>query len=98
MSTRIRYVPRPDGSKISMQVFTDKDGTDLRVIIAPDGKSGSVVFADSMVELGTFSATSPHRVKIKIKSALKKLGVKFEREKRKTDKSMGSETSEGSGS
>jgi hypothetical protein len=82
MSTRIRYIDRPDGSKISGKIFKDKDGYELRAKINPDQISGEIVLAVGEAPVANYTATSPHKIKIKLKAALQKLGVKFEREKK----------------
>lgn len=82
MSTRIRYTNMPDGTKLSMQVFKDKDGYDIKTKINTDGKSGAVVFASDLTPLVELVATSPHKIKIKLKKAMKQLGVKFDKERR----------------
>jgi len=82
MNTRIRYIKHGDGGWISLRTFKDKDGHDLQTRINEDGKSGTVVFAQSEVPIITVTATSPHKVKIKLKIVLEKLGVNFETEQR----------------
>lgn len=83
MNTRIRYVNTSDGSKLSMQVFKDKDGYDIKTKIYADGKSGAIVFASDLTPIVELTATSPHKIKIKLKKAMKQLGVKFDKERRR---------------
>jgi uncharacterized protein YwbE len=81
---RVKYVKRSDGKKVSMRVFTDKDGTQLKLLINEDNKSGSVITAIGEIPILSYSASSPHKIKIKLRQALKKLGVDIGVEKRDT--------------
>jgi hypothetical protein len=82
MSTRIRYIKHGDGGLVSLRTFKDKDGADLQSRIYADGKSGCIMFAQSEVPIIEVKASSPHKVKIKLKKVLEILGVKFESETR----------------
>jgi len=79
---RIRYINQPDGSKVSMRVFTDRDGLQVKVKINSDDKSGSIITAIGDIPILSYTAGSPHKIKIKLKSALKKIGVDFGSEER----------------
>lgn len=79
MNKRIRYVKEADGSLRSMQYITGADGKEYYVKIT--GTTGAVV------EVATnknyiVEATSPHKVKIKLKSTLLALGCVFDKETR----------------
>lgn len=83
MNTRIRYVKQSDGSLISMRVLKARNGTEYRPVISADGKHGAILSpADKDKVAFQCSATSPHKVKIKLKEGLESLGVKFAEEKR----------------
>lgn len=82
MSTRIRYVKDAEGNFLSMQVYKDSQGYEIKTRIGSDGKSGSVVLASDLTPIVELTATSPHKIKIKLKKAMKQLGVKFDKEKR----------------
>jgi hypothetical protein len=82
MSTRIRYIKHGEGGFVSLRTFKDKDGADLQTRIYADGKSGCVMFAQSEVPIFEVKASSPHKMKIKLKKVLEILGVNFEPEKR----------------
>ena len=82
MSTRIRYIKHGEGGLISLRTFRDKDGADLQSRIYEEGKRGCVMFAQSEVPIIEVTATSPHKLKIKLKQVLEVLGVEFENEQR----------------
>jgi hypothetical protein len=82
MSTRIRYIKHGEGGFVSLRTFKDKDGADLQTRIYADGKSGCVMFAQSEVPIIEVKASSPHKMKIKLKKVLEVLGVNFKPEKR----------------
>lgn len=81
MNKRIRYVNSPDGGLNSKNVLKSVSGAEYLAYVGADGRSGRVMLAtgESVVEV---NATSPHKVKIKLKDALVELGVNFEIEKR----------------
>lgn len=81
-SKRIRYVKHGLGGLVSMRAYKDAEGNDLQARINPDMKSGSIVFASTETSIITFTATSPHKLKIKLKAALEALGVDFAQETR----------------
>lgn len=71
-----------------MRTYRDYQGHELQPRIYEDipgaGVSvGSVVFAENEQEILRFTATSQHKLKIKLKEAMEALGVKFENEQRK---------------
>lgn len=82
MSIRIRYVKHGLGGLVSMRAYKDAEGNDIQARINPDMKSGSLIFASTETSIITFTATSPHKLKIKLKEAMTALGVDFEEEKR----------------
>lgn len=82
MSIRIRYVKHGLGGLVSMRAYKDAEGNDIQARINPDMKSGSLIFASTETSIITFTATSPHKLKIKLKEAMAALGVDFEEEKR----------------
>jgi len=80
MNKRIRYINEADGSLRSMQYVVGADGKEYYVRIT--GSTGAVV------EVATgknyiVEATSPHKVKIKLKNTLTALGCAFDKEVRK---------------
>jgi hypothetical protein len=79
---RIRYVSNPDGSTESLQIFKARDGREYRSIISHDGLTGYVVTMPARQVIMQLTATSFHKIKIKLKAALKNLGVIFLNEKR----------------
>lgn len=79
---RIRYVKQIDGSLISVQVMRSMIG-DVKSLILPDGKSGKVIRIDGSGDASdVITATSSHKIRIKLKHALMRIGVKFARERR----------------
>lgn len=80
-NTRIRYVPNPDGTIESMQVFKGTGG-EYRALITQDGKDGYVLAMPDRSIAVKVSATSAHKTKIKLKAALKTFGVVFLNERR----------------
>lgn len=82
MSTRIRYIKHAKGGWISMRAYRDYQGHDIQPRLWEDGKTGSVVFSGSEEEIFKVQASSPHKLKIKLKSVLEALGVNFETEQR----------------
>lgn len=82
--SRIKYHNRPDGSKISVHIFVDKDGIEMRVLLHADGTTASLVTANNSTPLVTVTASSPHKIRIKIKKALAGvMGIRLPKEKRK---------------
>lgn len=81
-NTRIRYVSNPDGTKESMQVLVSSNGSEYKVMLNESGKDGWVISLPSKEVKMKVSGTSPHKTKIKLKAALKSLGVVFLNEKR----------------
>lgn len=81
---RIKYHSRPDGTKLSVHIFVDKDGIEMRVLLHADGVTASLVTANNETPLVTVVASSPHKVRIKIKKALSGvMGIRLPKEKRK---------------
>lgn len=81
-NTRVRYVPNPDGTVESMQVFKGSGGGEYRALISQDGKDGYVLGMPNREVRVKVTATSTHKTKIKLKAALKTFGVVFLNEKR----------------
>lgn len=86
-NTRIRYVPNPDGTVESMQVFKGASGGEYRALITQDGKDGYVLGMPHREILLKVSSTSAHKTKIKLKAALKTFGVIFLNERREVEAS-----------
>jgi hypothetical protein len=85
MNTRIRYVRNPDGSLTSGQILRGAYESEYRVSIHQDGNTGYIHSIKGHC-VAVVNATSPHKVKIKLKKELEKFGVVFEEEKRKERK------------
>jgi len=82
MSIRIRYIKHGDGGYISAHAFKDYVGHDLKSRIYEDGVTGCVMFASGEIPIIEVSASSPHKIRIKLKKVLQKLGVRFDKESR----------------
>ncbi len=82
MNTRIRYVKGAEGL-VSLQTFR---GTsfEYKSVINADGKSGKIIDAVTGGVVAEVAGTSGHKVRIKLKKELIKLGVTFDVESRKT--------------
>ena len=81
INNRIRYVKKPDGSWESLRYIRSEDYREYKVYIDKEGKTGRIIgFGSEAYEL---TATSSHKIKIKIKEVLTKLKCKFNREIRK---------------
>ncbi|MFN9911217.1 MAG: hypothetical protein ACK53L_01460 [Pirellulaceae bacterium] len=74
---------------MSLQVYVDRDGMELKAFINPDGKSGSIIMASTGHPIVSFVATSLHKIRIKLKKGLQGLGVRFAKEKRVREKKNG---------
>lgn len=81
---RIRYATRPDGSKASLHIYNVPEGGQVRTVINSDSVTGSVVVVRHTGEepIYQITATSEHKLKIKLKEALLILGVDFSEETR----------------
>lgn len=86
MNQRVRYIKSEDGGWKSMKAVRSADGTDYLAIINPDGLSGKIITAKKSNFSVEVFATSPHKVKIKLKTALQLLKCTFFGEKRKPRK------------
>lgn len=82
INIRIRYVNNPDGTVESMQIFKGGGGAEYRTLITQDGKNGYVLTMPDRAIKMQVAGTSAHKTKIKLKAALKTLGVIFLNEKR----------------
>ncbi len=89
MSTRIRYVKNAQGTMVAMQVF--QGGVmSYRPEFYPDTNIGQIVEVVSQRVVSQVQATSAHKIKIKLKEELSKLGVVFEKETRAVTKRQNS--------
>ena len=86
MNKRIRYVKNENGGWKSMRAIRSADGTDYIAIINPDGVTGTIKTAKLSGFSVEIKGPSPHKVKIKIKTALQLLKCDFTGEKRKPRK------------
>lgn len=86
MNQRIRYISDELGGWKSMKAVRSADGTDYIAVINPDGLSGKIITAKKSNFSVEVFATSPHKVKIKLKTALQLLKCTFFGEKRKPRK------------
>ncbi len=79
---RLKYIETGDGSFISKQIVKTIDKIELLVGYTPGTPTkGFVKSLDKIINI-ELEATSPHKIKIKIKNALIKLGVRFDSETR----------------
>lgn len=82
MNKRIRYVKDENGGLKSMRAIRSEDGTDYIAIIDASGVTGRIKTAKLSGFSVEVAGPSPHKVKIKIKTALQLLRCAFELEKR----------------
>lgn len=83
MNKRIRYVKDQLGNCITANYIKNDGGAEFRAGFIADGKAGFIKSVGDDTTNIQLSATSPHKIKIKIKRALLRLGCKFEKEQRK---------------
>ena len=86
MNKRIRYIKNTDGNSITVNYIKNTDGHEFRAGFIASGKAGFIKSVGDDTTHIPFTATSPHKIKIKIKRALIKLGCQFETEVRKPRK------------
>lgn len=84
MNTRIRYSKLADGTQVSMRIIKSDSGREFRAGIMSDGKSGFIEDAVTK-QKALVMATSPHKLKIKIKDLLVKEGCRFKAEVRSVE-------------
>jgi hypothetical protein len=83
MNKRIRYTKDSNGNVITQNYITNINGVVYRAGYISTGKAGFVKSVDDDTTHIQLTATSPHKIKIKIKKTLEKLGCQFEKELRK---------------
>lgn len=83
MNKRIRYVKDSEGNAITANYIKNDGGAEFRAGFIADGKAGFVKSVGNDSTNISLTATSPHKIKIKIKRTLSKLGCQFEKEQRK---------------
>jgi hypothetical protein len=83
MLKRIRYQKTGDTGYICIGTIKNVDSHEFIAGYSADGKIGFIKSVGDDTTKITLQATSPHKVKIKIKKALIKLGCQFDSEKRK---------------
>ena len=84
MIKRIKYIKDSNGNYTSQNYVKNQDNVFLRVGFVPGVPTkGFVKSVDNDTIHITLTATTPHKIKIKIKKTLAKLGCIFEKEKRK---------------
>lgn len=83
MNSRIRYIKDINGNFISQNYIKNIDGTEFRIGFVVGVKtSGFIKSVENDTIHVTLEATSPHKIKIKLKNTLIKLGCQFAEEKR----------------
>jgi hypothetical protein len=84
MVNRIRYVKDSNGNFISQNYIKNESGHEFRVGFVDGSPTKGFVksVGDDTTHI-TLEATSPHKIKIKIKRTLTKLGCTFAKEVRK---------------
>jgi hypothetical protein len=70
------------GNLISVKTFTTSVGREVKPVIT-NGKEGYIADLTGEPITEKISATSPHKIKIKLKLLLEHMGVSFEEETRK---------------
>jgi hypothetical protein len=84
MNKRIRYIKDINGNFISQNYIKNEAGVEYRVgFVAGSPTKGFVKSVGNDTTHITLEATSPHKIKIKIKKTLAKLGCHFDKEVRK---------------
>lgn len=80
---RIRYIKDSSGNYITQGNVRSETGQEFRCGFTADGKNGFVKPLDEDIRPVTLQASSPHKMKIKIKKTLAKFGCTFSKEERK---------------
>lgn len=84
MNKRIRYIKDTGGGYKSAKVIKSAEGIEYRAFINSDGKTGYVRCPKNDAINIPVKGTSPHKVKIAIKTTLEFLKCKFVKESRTT--------------
>lgn len=79
---RIRYVKDTNGNGITQNYVKNVNGTEYRAGFISNGKAGFVKSVGDDTTHIQLVSTSPHKMKIKIKKVLQKLGCQFDSEMR----------------
>jgi hypothetical protein len=83
MNSRIRYIKDINGNFISQNYIKNVDGTQYRIGFVVGVKTaGFIKSVENDTTHITLEATSPHKIKIKLKKTLVKLGCEFASERR----------------
>lgn len=82
MNKRIRYIKNEQGNCITQNHIKNVAGSEYRAGYIAGGLAGFIKSVGDDTTHIQLTATSPHKIKIKIKRALVKLGCQFETEKR----------------
>lgn len=86
MNKRLRYIKDTAGNSITQNHVKNINGHEFRAGFVAGGKAGFIKSVGDDTTHIQLTATSPHKIKIKIKKALMKLGCVFEKETRKPRK------------
>jgi intein-encoded DNA endonuclease-like protein len=92
MNKRIRYVKDSNGNTITQNYIKNVNGSQYRAGFIAGGKAGFVKSVDDDTTHIQLTSTSPHKMKIKIKKTLEKLGCQFDKEIRQPRVTDESET------
>ncbi len=82
MNKRLRYIKDTSGNCITQNHIKNVNGHEFRAGYVSGGKVGFIKSVGDDTTNIQLTATSPHKIKIKIKKALSKLGCQFEKEVR----------------
>lgn len=83
MNKRLRYIKDVNGNCITSNYVKNDGGAEFRAGFIADGKAGFIKSVGDDTTDIKLTATSAHKIKIKIKRALVRLGCVFEKETRK---------------
>lgn len=83
MLKRIRYVKDANGNYVTQSYVKNESGEEFRCGFLASGKHGFVKSVDDENKNVPLEASSPHKMKMKIKRTLNKLGCLFAKEERK---------------
>ena len=82
MQQRIRYIKDDNGNYVTYNRIKDESGGEYRCGFLSDGKHGFVKSTHDTSVNVPLKASSPHKMKMKIKKTLVKLGCLFKKEER----------------
>jgi len=82
MNKRIRYTKDTSGNNITQNYIKNDSGHEYRAGFIASGKAGFIKSVGTDTVHIQLTATSPHKIKIKIKKSLITLGCRFESEVR----------------